>query len=198
MTFAFAAALAIALLVVAPIAAHLLRVRRAQDKPFPPAHLVPPSLPASRQRRKLEDRALFGIRLLAILALALLGATPLLTCSRLSIFREGGASVAVAIVVDDSMSMRARDDGTTPRFTRAKQEALDLLAGAQKGDAIAVVLAGDPVRVALAPSTDLAVVERMLTSGSVDISRWIALFLLALLAAELGVRTLGHRPQVSK
>jgi hypothetical protein len=162
MTFAFAAALAIALLVVAPIAAHLLRVRRAQDKPFPPAHLVPPSLPASRQRRKLEDRALFGIRLLAILALALLGATPLLTCSRLSIFREGGASVALAIVMDDSMSMRVRDDGTTPRFARAKQEALDLLAGAQKGDAIAVVLAGDPVRVALAPSTDLAVVERML------------------------------------
>jgi hypothetical protein len=27
----------------------------------------------------------------------------------------------------------------------------------------------------------------------VDISRWIALFLLALLAAELGVRTLGPR-----
>ncbi len=164
MTFAFTAALAVALLVAAPIAAHLLRVRRAQDKPFPPAHLVPPSLPASRQRRRLEDRALFVIRLLAIVALALLGATPLLTCSRLSIFREGGASVALAIVVDDSMSMRARDDGATARFTRAKQEALDLVTGAQKGDAVAVVLAGEPVRVALAPSSDLAVVERLVES----------------------------------
>ena len=94
MTFVFTAALAIALLVIAPFAAHLLRVRRAKEQPFPPAHLVPALTSSARQRKKLEDRALFSIRLLAILALAVLGATPLLTCSKLSISRDGGASLA--------------------------------------------------------------------------------------------------------
>jgi hypothetical protein len=158
-SFVFVGALAVALLVLAPIAAHLLRVRRAQEQPFPPARLVPASPPATRQRRKLEDRALFGVRALAILALALLGAVPLIQCSRLAVFRSGGASVALVLVVDDSMSMRVRDDGDRSRFSIAKRHAMDLVAGSQKGDAIAVVLAGDPVRVALAPTSDFSVAE---------------------------------------
>jgi Mg-chelatase subunit ChlD len=161
-TFVFTAALAIALLVIAPFAAHLLRVRRAKEQPFPPAHLVPALTSSARQRKKLEDRALFSIRLLAILALAVLGATPLLTCSKLSISRDGGASLAVAIVLDDSMSMRARDDGTTTRFALAKQQALDLFASARQGDAIAIVLAGAPARVVLAPTMDLSLAEHTL------------------------------------
>ena len=159
MTFVFAGALAVLFFVVAPVAAHLLRVRRAQERPFPPARLVPASPPATRQRRKLNDRALFSIRALAVLALALLGATPLIQCSRLAIGRTGGASVAMAIVVDDSMSMRARDDGKSTRFDHAKRDASDLIAGAREGDAVAVVLAGDPVRLVLAPTTDLGAAE---------------------------------------
>lgn len=155
MSFVFVGALAILLLVVAPVAAHLLRVRRAEQRPFPPAKLVPASPPATRQRRTLQDRALFAIRALAVAALALLGATPLIQCSRLAIARSSGANVALVIVVDDSMSMRARDDGSVTRFETARKDALDLVAGAREGDSIALVLAGDPVRVALAPTTDL-------------------------------------------
>ena len=59
----------------------------------------------------MEDRALFATRAAAVGLLAVLGATPLVRCSRLSLQRSGGASVAMAIVLDDSMSMRARTQG---------------------------------------------------------------------------------------
>jgi VWA domain-containing protein/aerotolerance regulator-like protein len=154
-TFLTTLALAAALLVVAPYLAHRLRRKRAEEQIFPPAHLVDPAPPKTRRRSRLEDRALLAARAGAIAVLAVLGATPLVRCSRLSLQRSGGASVAMAIVVDDSMSMRAKLSGTTSRFERARQGARELLASAREGDAVAVVLAGAPARVALAATTDL-------------------------------------------
>jgi len=153
-------ALAAALLVVVPYWAHRLRRRRAEEQPFPPTRLVAPAPPKARRRSRLEDRALFATRACAVAALALLGATPLVRCSRLSLQRAGGASVAVAIVLDDSMSMRASAGGSTSRFEDACKGARELLASAREGDAVAVVLAGSPARVALAPTTDLSAARR--------------------------------------
>ncbi|HEY1954091.1 MAG TPA: VWA domain-containing protein [Polyangiaceae bacterium] len=159
MGFVTALALGIVLFVGAPLLAHRLRRLRADERPFAAAKLVPAAPPRARRRAKLEDRGLFTVRALAIIALALLGASPLVRCSRLSLSRSSGASMAVAIVIDDSMSMRAPlgASGKT-RFERAKSAASELLAGARDGDAIGVVLAGSPARVALAPTTDLGVV----------------------------------------
>jgi hypothetical protein len=154
-TFLSTLALAVALLVVAPYLAHRLRRRRAEEQPFPPATLVAPAPPKARRRSRLEDRALFGARAAAVLVLALLGATPFVRCSRLSLQRSGGASVAMAIVVDDSMSMRAQVSRGKTRFDRAREAARELLASARDGDAVALVLAGAPSRVALAATTDL-------------------------------------------
>lgn len=158
MSFAVLAALLVGLLVGAPVAAHLLRRRRAEERPFPAAALVPATPPAARRRSNLEDRALFGVRALSVLALAVLGATPFVRCNRLSLARQTGASVALAIVLDDSLSMRARvQNGSGPtRFERAKSGAGELVRGLTGGDAVAIVLAGAPARVALAASTDLA------------------------------------------
>ena len=155
MSFLSALALAVALLVVAPYVAHRLRRRKAEEQPFPPARLVAPAPPKARRRSRLEERALFATRAAAILLLAVLGATPFVRCSRLSLQRSGGASVALAIVVDDSMSMRAAA-GSRPRFDRARAGARELLASAREGDAVAVVLAGAPARVVLAATTDLS------------------------------------------
>ncbi len=154
-TFLTTLALAVALLVVAPWLAHRLRRRSAEEQPFPPARLVPPAPPQARRRSRLEDRVLFATRAAAVVLLALLGATPFVRCSRLSLQRSGGASVAMALVVDDSMSMRARPSGGRSRFERARDGARELLASAREGDAVAVVLAGAPARVALAATTDL-------------------------------------------
>jgi len=154
-TLVYAFALAIGLFVVAPYLAHRLRRRRAEERDFAPAHLVPPAPPRARSRARLEDRALFVTRLAAILGLALLGAAPLVRCSRLSLSRASGASVAMAIVLDDSMSMRAKL-GTSTRFEHAREGARELLASTRDGDAIAIVLAGSPARVALAATADLS------------------------------------------
>jgi len=148
-------ALGIAVLVVAPYLAHRLRRRRADERPFAPARLVPPTPPKARRRSRLEDRTLFAIRAASIVALALLGASPLVRCSRLALSR-GGASVAVAIVLDDSMSMRAKDGGDKSRFARAKKGAEEVLASLREGDAAAIVLAGAPARVGLAATTDIS------------------------------------------
>ncbi len=155
MTFLTSLALAAALLVVAPYFAHRLRRRRAEEQLFPPTRLVDPAPPKARRRSRLEDRTLFVTRSAAVAVLAVLGATPLVRCSRLSLQRAGGASVAMAMVVDDSMSMRAKLQGTASRFDRARQGARELLASAREGDAVAIVLAGAPARVALAATTDL-------------------------------------------
>ncbi|MGK3997316.1 VWA domain-containing protein [Sorangium sp. So ce1024] len=169
MSFVTLGALLVALLVGAPVAAHLLRRRRAEERPFPPARLVPATPPTARRRSLLEDRALFATRALSVIALAVLGATPLLRCSHLSLSRKAGASVALAIVLDDSLSMRARpagagaagdarSSGAPSRFERALTAARELAGGLAPGDAAAIVLAGAPARVALASTTNLAAV----------------------------------------
>jgi hypothetical protein len=154
MTFVAAFALGISLLVAAPFVAHRLRRRQAEEIPFAALRYVSPTPPRARKRSHLEDRALFSLRALSILVLALLGASPLVQCSRLALSR-GGASVAVAIVLDDSMSMRARPPNGESRFERAKRGAHQVLASLQQGDAVALVNAGAPARIALAPTTDL-------------------------------------------
>lgn len=164
MSFLVAAALAVGLLVVVPVLAHLLRRSRAEERDFPAAHLVPKAQPVARQRSRLEDRALLSIRALMVVTLAVLGATPLVRCSRLAIARDAGGSVALALIVDDSLSMRAKlPDGTT-RFERAVDGARQLLATTREGDAVAIVLAGSPARLVLAATTDLAEARRTLSS----------------------------------
>ncbi|MEP7126328.1 MAG: BatA and WFA domain-containing protein [Byssovorax sp.] len=158
MSFLTLGGLLIALLVAAPIAAHLLRRKQAEEQLFPPARLVPPTQPSARKRSLLEDRALFSVRALAVLGLAILGATPFVRCSRLSLTRNHGASVALAFVIDDSLSMRAKLPGGKTRFERALAGARELSQGLASGDAVAIVLAGTPPRVALGSTTNLAAV----------------------------------------
>ncbi|HEY3669095.1 MAG TPA: BatA domain-containing protein, partial [Polyangiaceae bacterium] len=122
MSFVVAAALGVGLLIGLPIAAHLLRRGKARERAFPPTALVPAARSVARERATLEDRALLAIRGLLILCLAVIGATPFVRCSRLSLTRSAGASVAFALLLDDSHSMRARGaDG--PRWERATRAA---------------------------------------------------------------------------
>ena len=155
MTFLTIFALAVAALVAAPYVAHRLRRQQAEEHPFAPARLVPATPPKARRRARLEDRGLFAIRGLSVLALALLGASPLMKCSRLALSRSG-TSVAVAIVLDDSMSMRVVDASGRSRFLRAQEGAREILGALRDGDAAAIVLAGSPARVGLAATTDVS------------------------------------------
>ncbi|HET7543408.1 MAG TPA: BatA and WFA domain-containing protein [Polyangiaceae bacterium] len=166
MSFLVAAALGVGLFVVIPIAAHLLRRGRAREREFPPTALVPAARSVARERATLEDRVLLTIRALLIACLTVIGATPFVQCSRLSLNRSAGASVAFALVLDDSHSMRAKGQDGRVRFERALQAARELLASAREGDAIAIVLAGKPARLALAATTDLSAARRALSDLS--------------------------------
>lgn len=160
MSFLFVGALAVAGLVLAPLLAHLLRRGRAKEQIFPPAGLVPPERSLAEERTRIEDRTLFGLRAAQILLLSILGAVPLVECSRISLVRDAGASVALAVILDDSLSMQAAARGGSPRFEQAQSAAIDLVSTARRGDAVAVILAGRPARVALAATSDLDAVER--------------------------------------
>jgi hypothetical protein len=166
-SFLVALALGIAGLAAAPLIAHLFRRGRVREQPFPPAALVPRARSVARESRRLEDRLLFAVRALIILGLAVLGATPLVQCSRLTLARSGGASVALAIVLDDSLSMRAQLSSGKTRWERARAGALELSRSARRGDALSVVLAGRPARVLLPPTTDLEAVRRALTEAPI-------------------------------
>ncbi|NUO51583.1 MAG: VWA domain-containing protein, partial [Polyangiaceae bacterium] len=163
MSLVTALALAVGLFVVAPVAAHLLRRRRAADVALPTARLLSATPPAARRRSALEDRGLFAIRVLAVIMLALLGATPFVSCSRLAMLRKDGASVAMVVVVDDSLSMNADISGET-RFERAKRAAKELIQAVEPGDSVAIVLAGAEARVHLSPTIDRAVMEKSIDS----------------------------------
>jgi antitoxin (DNA-binding transcriptional repressor) of toxin-antitoxin stability system len=163
MSFLVAAALAVALLVAAPLIAHLLRRGRTPERAFPPAALVSRLEAHSKERARLEDRTLLGLRSLMVVVLAVLGATPLVRCSRLSVDRPQGASIALALVIDDSHSMRALAPGGETRWQVALTGASQLLRSARDGDAVAIVLAGKPARVALSPTTDLQAARGALT-----------------------------------
>jgi Mg-chelatase subunit ChlD len=160
LSFVTVLALGLSLLVIGPTLAHLLRRGRPTEQPFPPAGLVPVTRATARERSRLEDRGVLLLRALMILCLALLGAGPLVRCSRVALGRSGGASVAIAIVVDDSASMRTRLPNGKTRFERATEGARELLASAREGDAVALVQAGKPARVSLAAGTDLGAARK--------------------------------------
>lgn len=164
MSFAVAAALSVLVLVAAPLLAHLLRRGRTRAQPFPAASLVPRRETQSRERSRLRDRGLLTLRAAMVVVLAVLGATPLVRCSRLSLDRPSGASIALALVIDDSHSMRAKlDDGAT-RFEAALDGAAQLLRSLREGDAVAIVLAGKPARLRLSATTHLGAARSALAA----------------------------------
>ncbi len=188
MSFLSALALLVGALVVAPVLAHLLRRGKTEEREFPPAHLVPALLVTSQQRSRLQDLLLLALRAAMVLALAVLGATPLVRCSDLSVDRNEGASVALAIVVDDSQSMRAKTSDGNTRFELAVRGAKQLLDSAREGDVVALIGAGAPARLILNASTDLRAAGKALdelrpTDRSTDVSGAVALARAAL--AEL-------------
>jgi hypothetical protein len=159
-------ALAIATLVFIPLIAHLLK--RGDRKPiaFSLARLVPPSANYAARKSYFQDRALFAVRASVVLLLAVLGAAPLVRCSRPTLERQQGASVALAIILDDSASMRAKLPNGKERFAIAKSTALRLLAELREGDVATLVLAGKPARLLVSATPQLRVAEHLCTSAS--------------------------------
>ena len=138
---------------------YLLRVRR-RDQPVSSILLwrrSAPSLAASRPSRRIERSLLLLLQLLAAASLVVGLARP-------AAVGQGVAARDVVLVMDGSLSMRARDVPPT-RFDRAREEALALVSRLSPGQRAAVVLAA-PHPVLLAPLTDdRRAVERALRAA---------------------------------
>lgn len=190
MSFLLPAALLGLLLVAGPLIAHALRRGQAAPTAFPAARLVAPQQMSARSQSRFQDKPLLLLRLLLIVGLAVLGASPLFSCSRLSLSRTSGSSVAVALVLDDSASMRARDDEGTSKFSRALEGAQQLVSSARSGDAFSIVLAGKPARIVAPATSELGSLRSTLATLQVT-DRPTALHS----ALQLAETTLSQLPQ---
>lgn len=162
MSFLLPLALLLGLTAIIPVIAHALRRGQARPLPFPATRFVPARSSSAKERNRVEDRFLLALRALLLLCLALLAASPFVQCSRLSLARTNGASLAAVLIIDDSGSMRARGKGDASRLELAQKAAAELVAAAQPGDSFAIVLAGRPARVLSPPTSELGVVRSLL------------------------------------
>lgn len=161
MSVALPLGLLLALFAIGPLLAHSLRRGSAQEQVLPTARFAVEHQSASRRRRSISDRGLLALRLLLILALALLAAAPFARLGSLSLARTQGRSLAVALVIDDSASMQVKAAGER-HFDAAIQAALDLVASAEDGDALSIILAGKPARQYSAATRNLDALRRSL------------------------------------
>jgi len=120
-----------------PIWIHLLKRHKTDPRLFPSLMFFEKREMSSVKHRRLEHILLFTLRALMLILLALLFANPFIKRDPSAI---GGKKVLV-IAVDHSFSMRAAD-----HLSKAKDEALSLIAGLKPGDQAQVVALGGQVQ----------------------------------------------------
>jgi hypothetical protein len=141
MTFVAPLFLAGVLAGLLPVLLHLIHRRKAPDTPFSTLRFLRLSVQRTRRRKILDDAALLALRV-AVLALLAVGlANPVITS--LQALWGPGRTTAVAIILDNSMSM-ATVDGGKPRLETARKAAEQILDLLREGDAVAFLPTGGP------------------------------------------------------
>jgi len=130
MGFLAPAFLALAAFAGVPLLVHLLRRRLGQTVDFPAVRYLARMEREHSRDLKVRHRLLLALRLMAVLALALAAARPLLRLAGL-----GHAPVALAIVLDNSMSSGAAPEGraTLDRLREGVVRLLDDLSPEDRG-----------------------------------------------------------------
>ena len=148
----------LAVLAALPVAIHLLSKRIRNERPFPGIALLTRSEGGRSKVSVLRQYLSLLVRILAIIALLIAAAMPVLRAAGL-----GGGSAAV-VVIDASASMRQVSGGTTA-FTRAIGHAgrlVDSLAGRP----LLVIVAGTPgERSGPVPETDPGAARALLAKA---------------------------------
>ncbi len=122
------------------IAAHLTRRPPEERVPFGAMLLLRRMVERLRRRRRIKDRPLLALRLLAIALLALGAAGPVILYP--GGVPEHGGSGRVVLVIDRSLSMGLHEAGET-LLARARSRARDVLDGLPPGTLAGVVLFAD-------------------------------------------------------
>ncbi|MHC4607409.1 MAG: BatA domain-containing protein, partial [Planctomycetota bacterium] len=123
--------------VAAPIIIHLLNRQRFKRVEWAAMRFVLEAIKRTHRRLRLEELILLALRCLAILLLVLALARPYLSGSFLGLAGEGDQYTIIAL--DGSYSMQSRVGHRTV-FERAKEEAVGILDGLDRGDKLSIVL----------------------------------------------------------
>ena len=155
-----------------PVIIHLLNRRKWREVPWAAMRFLLAAIRKNRRRLRIEQWLLLAIRTLVVLLVVSAMAKPFLESFGAVI---AGRRTHRVIVLDASLSM-AYTVGESSRFDEAKALAVQLVNGSRKGDAISVVLMGDPPRVVIGdPSPNLVEVKKeidelQLTHGGTDLT----------------------------
>jgi len=123
-----------------PVLIHFLSRRRLPEVPFPTVMFLRALEPREIRRLRLRELLLLLFRTLALLLLVGAFARP-------SVEPRGAAThaaTAVAVVLDDSESMGARDEQARPRIEGARERGLRIVDAARAGDEIAITTTTGP------------------------------------------------------
>jgi len=141
-----------------PILIHMVHRRKAKRVQFSTLRFLRMVDRRVARRQRLKELLLLALRL--ILLAALIGALyrPMI---RSATFTGGNVPAAVALVLDDTYSMRTTRHGTR-RFDRACSVAAEVVAGLRKGDAVSLVLTSAAGDSPPEPTTDLGGLKDLL------------------------------------
>lgn len=136
-----------------PILIHLINRRRPRKQPFPAMQLLLQSVQRVERRWRIRRFVLLAMRVLLLAALALAAARPLLGTDQgrgEGLSRQGPERLA--LVIDASLSMRARFDGRSS-FSRAVDRARGWIERLGPEDQALLVFTGSPPRIPIARPT---------------------------------------------
>lgn len=129
---------------VIPLVLHLRRSRKKQTLEFSTIQFLDRAFVRAARRARLQELFIMLLRMVVLVLLVVALAQPLLGSASWVSWFGGGSSRLVAIVLDNSGSMRMRDDNGQVAFDLARRQALELLDAldADRGDQVTVILAG--------------------------------------------------------
>lgn len=136
-------ALALSVILIGPILAHLTRRPPRERRPFGLMYILRRLQRRAERRRRLHDRLLLLLRLLAVFLVLLAAARPELRWPEAAV--TFGGTGRVVIVLDTSLSMDQRIGGE-PAFALARKAAAEQLRALPEGVQIAVLTAAEPAR----------------------------------------------------
>lgn len=130
-----------------PVIIHLLNRRRFREMPWAAMQFLIAAIRKNSRRIRIEQWILLAVRTLVILLIVAAMAKPFLeSVGALPVL--AGVRTHRVLVLDGSLSM-AYSDGDVTRFEQAKTLAARIVKDARRGDAISVVVMGDPPRVVI-------------------------------------------------
>jgi hypothetical protein len=148
-----------------PIVIHLLNRRRFREVTWAAMQFLLAAVRKNRRRIRIEQWLLLAIRTLVVLLVVSAMAKPFLETFGAVI---AGRRTHRVLVLDSSLSM-GYTSGESSRFEQAKVLAAQLVKDSRSGDAVSVILMGDPPRVIIGdPSHNLADVRKEIDELSIS------------------------------